>query len=92
MERKMCLYKIKEEPYLSVSEVYCGTDNTYYIEDTHEGLKEVDPLYVGSFDAKKLYTFGALVSKYFQKGSKVTIDTVIRSSCALFSVDPCLVI
>ena len=85
MDRKMCLYRIKKEPHVALSEAY-EENNQWYVQDTEGHVKQIDPLYIGPFDASKLYAFGLLIINYF-KNNTSAIDKI----CELFDVDPTLV-
>lgn len=81
MNRKMCLYKIQKEPHVALSEAY-EENNICFVQDTEGNMKEVDPLYIGPFDASKLYMFGLLVINYF-KNNKSSLNKI----CDMFNID-----
>ena len=87
MEKTMCLYCIPRAPYLAVGKVHSRNQHSCWIEDTQGNLKQVFPIYVGPFDANKLFMFGALVSQYCQKDCN-SKDILVNKSLELFDIRP----
>lgn len=75
----MCVYRIKEFPYIAVSNAYKVSKNKCFVEDTKGNMKKVDPLYIGPFDGDKILEFGSVLSNYFKELNDLQTNVETKS-------------
>lgn len=87
MTKEICVYPIKEAPYLAISNIYKKSKDKCFIKDTKGKLKKVNPLYTGPFDVDKMLQFGSLVCNYIRNISDLQKEVRTQSN-DLFSLNP----